>query len=57
MDERASGRGPSGPARLGARLATGPLGRGAAFAIDFCAALIRAARGHPEHPEERGARR
>ena len=39
--------------RLGARLVTGPAGRGLAFAIDFCAALIRAARGHPEHPEER----
>ena len=44
---------PNAGERLGARLVTGPAGRAAAFAIDFCAALIRAARGHPEHPEER----
>ena len=48
-------REPGAAERLGARLLTGPAGRATAFAIDFCAALIRAARGHPEHPEERRA--
>jgi hypothetical protein len=38
---------------LGARLVTGPAARGAAFVADFAAALIRAARGNPRHPEER----
>lgn len=41
------------PAGRRARLVTGPAARGLAFAIDFCAALLRAARGNPEHPEER----
>jgi hypothetical protein len=36
---------------------TGPLGRGVAFALDFLAALARALRGRPEHPEERRAAR
>ena len=40
---------------LGARLVTGPSARGAAFLLDFAAALIRAAKGRPEHPEERRA--
>jgi len=44
---------PGTPRDLGARLLTGPLGRGVAFVLDFAAALIRAARGRPEHPEER----
>jgi hypothetical protein len=39
--------------RLASRIVTGPVGRGGAFAVDFCAALLRAARGRPEHPEER----
>jgi hypothetical protein len=38
---------------LGARLVTGSAARGIAFLADFLAALIRAARGNPEHPEER----
>lgn len=38
---------------LGARLVTGPVARGTAFVADFTAALIRAARGNPRHPEER----
>jgi hypothetical protein len=45
------------PSHLGARLVTGPLGRGVAFALDFLAALARALRGRPEHPEERRAAR
>jgi hypothetical protein len=44
---------PSFRDRLGARLVTGPSARGAAFLLDFTAALIRMARGNPEHPEER----
>jgi hypothetical protein len=39
--------------RLLARLVSGPLARLVAFVIDFAAMLWRAARGHPEHPEER----
>ena len=39
--------------RLGARLVTGPAGRGLGFAIDFLSALLRAARGDRRHPEER----
>lgn len=41
------------PDQLPARLVTGAGARGIAFALDFVAALIRAARGRPEHPEER----
>lgn len=41
------------PAGRRARLVTGPAARGLAFAVDFVAALIRAARGTPGHPEER----
>jgi hypothetical protein len=51
VDPRGAGTPATHP---GARLVTGRAGRGAAFAIDFFAALIRAARGRPEHPEERG---
>ena len=43
-------RGPA--AHYGARLLTGPLGRAGAFAIEFVAALTRAARGRG-HPDER----
>jgi hypothetical protein len=39
--------------RIGARLATGSLARLAAFFLDLLAALLRAARGRPGHPEER----
>jgi len=41
--------------RLGARAVTGSAARGLAFFADFAAALIRAARGNPRHPEERRA--
>jgi hypothetical protein len=36
-----------------AGLVSGPIGRGAAFALDFVAALWRTLRGDPRHPEER----
>ncbi len=38
--------------RIGARLATSPLARLLAFTLDFGAALVRAARGRAQHPEE-----
>ena len=39
--------------RVGARIVTSGAARAAAFVCDFAAALIRAARGNPHHPEER----
>jgi hypothetical protein len=39
---------------VGARAVTSGPARGAAFVMDFVAALIRAARGDARHPEERG---
>ncbi len=36
-----------------AGLVSGPLGRGLAFVVDFVAAVWRALRGDPRHPEER----
>lgn len=42
--------------RVLARLYTGPLGRGSAFALEFAAALIRGIRGEAGHPED-GRRR
>jgi hypothetical protein len=44
---------PSPADRAVAGLATGPLGRLTAFVLDLGAALLRAARGDPHHPEER----
>ena len=40
---------------LGARAVTSSAARGLAFFADFAAALIRAARGNTQHPEERRA--
>ena len=42
--------------RVLARLYTGPLGRGSAFALEFAAALLRGIRGESSHPED-GTRR